>query len=281
MNLYSIGRILHDEKNEEQSFQEFSKGLAENWPEIVIRIGTAIVVYFVGALIIKKVAALIQRMAKKKNPDTGEETEGTVGIMVRVCLFVVLAFIELAILGIPVSSVLYVLLALVVAIVIALKDYINTFACGVVILFTRPYRIGDQVEIAGGTKGEVKTITLLATTLSTHDNHLILVPNNKITNNNITNFSKLGIRRSCIKVGISYDQDVYAAKELMLKVMNESPCHLDDNDAEVSVSGLMKNYVELEGRLMINCNQYDEYNDYILEQIKLGFEKAGITVTFG
>ena len=277
MNTNFYNFLLDGEMNEE-SFAKFSKALSQNWPEILIRIGGAVLAYIIGTLIIKAVIKLLKKAALKK--ENNSKTGNIIGIIINVGLYIVLAFIELAILGIPVSSVLYVFLALVIAIVIALKDYINILACGVVIFVTAPYKIGDQVEIAGGVTGKVSDFTLLATKILTPDNKIIHVPNNKITTNAISNFSEKGIRLVNIKVGIGYDADMYLAKDLFTKILNESTYHMEGNDGEVSVSRLLKNNVELQGKMMVKSDVYNDVEPCILEQVKIQFEQAGIKLTY-
>ena len=274
-NFYNL---LLDGEMSEESVAKLSKALSQNWPEIVIRVGGAILAYIVGTLIIKAVAKGIKKAAIKKNSTS--KARKIIGIISNVGLYIVLAVVELAILGIPVSSVLYVFLALVIAIVIALKDYINILACGVVIFVTAPYKIGDQVEIANGVIGNVSDFTLLATKILTPDNKIIYVPNNKITTNTISNFSEKGMRLANIKIGIGYDTDMYQAKELFKKILNESIYHIEGYDGEVSVSKLQRSNVELQGKMMVKCDVYNDVEPYILEQVKVQFEQAGIKLTY-
>ena len=119
--------------------------------------------------------------------------------------------------GVQTASVIAVLGAAGLAVGLALQGTLSNVAAGVMLLFLRPFRTGDYVEV-GGKGGTVKEVSLFATELATADNVYISVPNSSIFGNTITNFSHHQTRRLDIPVGIGYGADIDRAFEVLLKV---------------------------------------------------------------
>jgi small conductance mechanosensitive channel len=110
---------------------------------------------------------------------------------------------------------------------LALQGNLSHFASGVMILFFRPFRLEDFVDLAGH-KGTVKDIGLFATTLHSPNNEKVIIANGKITSDSIVNYTVLGTRRGIVSVGVAYGADVERVRQILLEAVKPLDLVLDD-----------------------------------------------------
>ncbi|MBR6772633.1 MAG: mechanosensitive ion channel family protein [Clostridia bacterium] len=134
---------------------------------------------------------------------------------VKIAIWTITAVCVVAVLGVPVSSLIAVISAAGLAIGLALQGALSNFAGGIMILVFRPFGIGDYVSAAGA-EGSVKEITVFYTKLITPDNKLITVPNGSLMNANVTNFSSEPTRRVDIPVTVAFGTDTAVVTDVML-----------------------------------------------------------------
>jgi small conductance mechanosensitive channel len=146
-------------------------------------------------------------------------------------------------------------------------------------MFFRPFKIGDTVEIAGST-GTVNDINLFSTTITPIDNRTIIIPNAKIIAGNITNFSNQLQRRLDIVVGISYDDDLRHAKEVLLELLQNNEKIIQDPAPFVGVTELGQNSVDLVLRAWVDTEDYADLRFVVLEEIKLACDANGINIPY-
>lgn len=125
--------------------------------------------------------------------------------------------------GVQTASLLAVMGAAGLAIGLALQGTLSNVAAGVMLLILRPFKLGDYITVNNGIGGTVKSLGLFGTELAAADNVYIFVPNGQIWGNNITNFSRNQQRRQDITVGISYDDDIGKAFQVILDALNHDP----------------------------------------------------------
>jgi small conductance mechanosensitive channel len=138
--------------------------------------------------------------------------------------------------GIQTTSLVAVFASAGLAIGLALQGSLGSFASGVMILFFRPFTLGDKVT-AGGQTGVVDDIGLFATTLITADNETIIVPNSAITSASIVNFTKRGTLRGAVDVGLAYGTDVAKALSVMMAAAQRTELALGDPASAVAFGG--------------------------------------------
>jgi small conductance mechanosensitive channel len=161
----------------------------------------------------------------------------------------------------------------------ALQGSLSNFAAGVMIIFFRPFRVGDVIE-GGGTLGAVEEIQVFATILKTADNKRIIVPNSALTSGNIINYSANPNRRVDLVFGIGYDDDMAKAKGIAMEILARHPLVLKDPAPEVVVGQLADSSVNLYVRPWVrNADYWATYFD-LIESIKGAFDKQGITIPF-
>jgi small conductance mechanosensitive channel len=147
------------------------------------------------------------------------------------------------------------------------------------LIIFRPFKDGDFVE-AGGVSGVVENIGIFTTTMRTGDNREIIVPNGNVFGGTITNFSKRDTRRVDMVFGISYDDDIRKAKEILNRLVSEDERILSDPAPLVAVAELADSSVNFNVRPW--CKTSDYWNVYfdMHEKVKLTFDAEGVSIPY-
>ena len=161
----------------------------------------------------------------------------------------------------------------------ALKDTLANFAGGLILLFFKPYKTGDFIEVSGKS-GEVQGITVFSTELNTIDNKRIIVPNGILVANDITNYTKNKVRRVEILFGIGYKDDFRKAIEVLEGVATSQEKILQTIEKTIRVKTLGDSSVNILYRVWCRGDDYwDVYYDSI-ELAKESFDREGISIPF-
>ena len=184
------------------SFDEIIQKIVDGAVDIGMRILIAIVVFYIGKLIINKIHSIVKNVLIKHSIDKSLTTIVSV----------------IGILGIETSSFIAIFASAGVAIGMALSGTLQNFAGGVLILFIKPYKIGDYIEF-GAYEGTVKEIQIFNTILNTPDNKSIIIPNGGLSTGTINNYSKEEYRRVSWDISISYGDDVDVARKVALEIL--------------------------------------------------------------
>ena len=191
-------------------------------------------------------------------------------------LALIMAFDKL---GFPVSSLLAVLAAVGAAVALAIKDNLSNLASGIVLLFTKPFKAGDYIEVDGAA-GTIREIELVHTYLDTIGNTRIAIPNSKMMNANITNYSAYETRRNDLVFSISYGDDLLKAKALLQELADQHPMILKDPPPVVYVKEHAASSVQLLLRFWCQNSEYWDLQFDLMEQVKLLFDKNGVSIPF-
>lgn len=196
-----------------------------------------------------------------------------------VLLKITVAVIALEQLGISVNSFITAIGAAGITAGLGLQNSIAQFAAGTQILFNKPFKSGDYIEICD-VSGRVREIRFMYTTLITNDNKEVTVPNLNITTNNLINYTSRGIIRLDLPYGISYDDDIEKAKAVILDTAGKNRFVLKDPAAKACVSEHGDSGVFLTA--FVWCASDDYWNCYfsMQEEVKLAFDANGITIPF-
>ena len=267
--------------------EELNMGLIETYlqqlPDKVLRFGMkvflALVVFFLGIQLIKVVRGIVRRSLKRGNADAG--VMQFLDSFIKAVLYVLLVFMIASGFGLDAASVVALLGSAGVAIGLAVQGSLSNFAGGVLILLLKPFRVDDYNNPSdAGHEGPVKEITRFFTKRATPDNHVVIIPNGDLANSSILNMSTLKERRMDIGVGISYDADIRAAKEAILKVLEEDGAVLKEKDHMVFVQELADSSVNLNVRCWALNEDYWECKWRLTEQIKYALDKAGVSIPY-
>lgn len=169
-----------------------------------------------------------------------------------------------------------------VAIGFAFKDIFQNLLAGILILITRPFRLGDQI-VSGDNEGTVEDIQVRATMLRTYDNRRVVIPNAELYTNRVTVNTAHDKRRLAVPIGIGYGDDIAEAKALILREISELEVVLADPPPQVFVVGLGDSAVNLEVRFWIDPpvrREVVEAQDAVLELLKRVLPEHGIDLPF-
>ena len=199
--------------------------------------------------------------------------------MVRYLVMIITLIAVLNQFGVETTSIIAVLGAAGLAIGLALQGTLSNVAAGVMLLFLRPFRVGDYVT-AAGVGGTVKEVGLFATELATPDNVYISVPNSSIFSSSISNFSRHATRRLDIGVGISYGANLNQALEVLRGVIDTDGRALDDPAPEIMVMELADNAVTLNMRFWVNASDFWPCKFAVTKAVNEALDAAGIEIPF-
>lgn len=192
---------------------------------ILMNVIYAIVIFIVGWIASKWIQRITRKVLLKQSI-----AESLAKFLSSIAKYVVLAatlIIALGAVGIETTSLVAILASAGLAVGLALQGSLANFAAGVMILFFRPFDLGDKITSAGHT-GKVADIGLFATTLKTADNEKVIIPNSSITSDSITNHTTLGTLRGSIEVGVAYGVDIQQTIEVMAEACKRVPLVLED-----------------------------------------------------
>jgi len=161
----------------------------------------------------------------------------------------------------------------------ALQDSLSNFASGLMILFYRPYDVGDMVDI-GGVFGKVHKMSLVSTTILTIDNQKLVVPNKKIWGDVIKNVTAQDVRRVDLVFGISYSDEIPKAEAVLEDILKQHDKVLDDPEPVVRLHNLGDSSVDFVVRPWVRKEDYwDVYWD-VTRAVKMRFDEEGIAIPF-
>lgn len=242
-----------------------------------IKLLVAIVLFFVGAKLIKKFKKFIKTSPKLEKLDVS--LRSFLGNFSGIALYVLLVITVAMILGVPTTSFLTVLASLGVAIGLAVQGAFSNFAGGIMILLFRPFKVGDFIEAAGET-GTVVDISVVYTVVLTLDNKRVTIPNGSLTNSVIKNYSAEPLRRVDMTFNASYKNDVDEVKEIITVVVKSHSKVLKDPAPFIRLTKHGENGLEYTVRAWCNNADYwDVYMD-VMENVKKAFDYKGIEIPY-
>ncbi|WP_347373896.1 mechanosensitive ion channel domain-containing protein [Aequorivita sp. Q41] len=255
--------------------EEYGQKLIDFLPNLI----GAILMLFIGMWLIKIANGFIRKFFDKKEYDP--TLENFIASLINWGLKIVLFVLVVTQLGVESASLVAIVGAAGLAIGLALQGSLANFAGGILILLLKPFRVGDFIS-AQGIDGTVKDISIFNTKLTTFGNQLAIIPNGKLSNDNIINYSAEGIRRENITFGIGYGDDIKLAKEILLNLVKEQETVLkhEDKTPMAAVAELGDSAVNLTIRYWSRNEDFWNLRWLILEEGKARLEAAGISIPF-
>jgi small-conductance mechanosensitive channel len=239
---------------------------------------SAIVVIVVGYIIAVLVSRYVRRaMLKAKMAKILAIFTSRV---IKILLIIFVVAIGIGFLGIDVGAAL-ISVSVVSGFVLgfAFQETLGNLAAGFMIALTKPFRVGDYVDIAGQS-GSINHVGASITTITTIDNKRIIIPNSKIWGNPIVNYTALNKRMIDMSVGISYSDNMGKAIQVAMKVLKSNKKVLDDPAPTVAVANLGDSSVDLLVRPWVNTDDYWTSKWELTQQIKEAFDKEKISIPF-
>lgn len=237
----------------------------------------AIAIFVFGRWIAMLLRNFLRRMMQKSHLE-----ETLISFVCSLCYNVMIVFIIIAALGqlgIQTASVVAVLGAAGLAVGLALQGSLSNFAAGLLMVIFKPFKVNDYIE-AAGTAGIVESIGIFSTELRAVDGKKIIVPNNKITADTITNYSARPTRRLNVIASASYSDDIDKVRKVLEKIIEEDDRILPDPKPMVVVAELGNNGINFALRPWVKTSDYWNVLFSLNEKIKKNFDAEGITIPF-
>lgn len=252
--------------------------LASGAMDLGVRILIALLVLFVGTKLIKFAVKVFAKTLEKSGADVSI-TQFLVSL-VKASLYVILAFMIASYCGVDAASIVALLGSAGVAIGLAVQGSLSNMAGGVLILLLKPFKLGDYIIDSFGNEGTVDSIHVFYTKLRTVDNKMIILPNGTLANNSITNVTTAKTRRCDIVIGIAYDSDIKAAKDVLLKVITEDEGTLKDKDLMVFVDSFGDSAINLGVRCWFDNSEFFTGKCRLNEKIKYALDEINVEIPF-
>ena len=237
----------------------------------------AILIFVVGRFIVKLINKLVGQMLdrRKVDPTIASFTKSFVNVLLMVLLIITVV----SALGVNTTSFAALLASAGVAVGMALSGNLQNLAGGLLLLFFKPYKVGDYIS-AQGVEGVVKAIQIFHTVLTTVDNKEIFVPNGALSSGTVVNFSRNDLRRVDQVVTVEYGTDVNAVREAVMDIANADSRILKDPAPFVELGALADSSVNFTVRLWVKTDDYwgvwFDMNRKVYEE----FNKRGIGFPF-
>ncbi len=245
----------------------------------LLQVLVALLILIVGRLIVRWIALLVKQALGRTNQDP--TLLNFVYRAVTAAGMGIVFIIILSYMGIPTTSIIAVVGAFSLAIGLALQDSLSNLASGLLIIILRPYKAGEFVQIGvDRLNGTVMDILFFHTQLRRVDNSVILVPNRDVMGNSILNFTDMEWRRIDLVFGIDYGDDILKAKQIMEEIVASEPRITDDPPARIAVGNLGDSSVDMIMQPFVRPVDYIDTKYSLIEQVKLRFDEAGITIPF-
>ena len=237
----------------------------------------AIIVYLIGQWINKRIVTLLELGMKKKKVEITLH-QFLISIF-RITFKAIQIIIFASMVGVETASLIAMLGAAGLAIGLALQGSLANFAGGILILMFRPFKANDTIE-AQGFVGTVVEIQIFNTILLTIDNQRVIIPNGLLSNGCVKNLFAEKIRRVDLVFGISYSDDIRKTKEILKAVLLADSRTLKEPLIDIWVGEHGASSINLYVRPWVKSEEYWEYYFTMMEEVKLAFDKEGITIPF-
>ena len=248
--------------------------LATDWG---IKVLAALAIFVIGRWVAMGVRRGVRRMMAKGGVDP--MIIGFVGSITYIALLTFVVIAALGQLGIQTTSFIAILGAAGLAVGLALQGSLANFAAGFLLIIFRPFKVGDFIE-AAGVAGVVKDMQIFTTTMKTGDNKTIIIPNAKISGDNIINYSAEENRRVDMTVGVAYDADLSKVRDVLNDIISKEERILSDPAPQVAVAELADSSVNFIVRVWTRTEEYWAVKFDATETIKNRFDEAGIGIPF-
>ena len=219
------------------------------------------------------------RRALEISPSNSQLLNDFIANVINKVVMLVGLLVGLAALEVNVGPIMAMVGAAGFVVAFALQGTLSNFASGIMLMLYRPYDIGDSVEVAGIT-GTVKSMTLVSTSIVTADNRMMVVPNNSIWGNVITNATHSETRRVDMTFGIGYNDNIEQAEQIMKKILIGHPLVLKDPEPVVKVNELADSSVNFNCRPWVKTEDYWAVYGDVTRAVKEQFDAGGISIPY-
>jgi small conductance mechanosensitive channel len=242
-----------------------------------LNIVLAVVIFLVGLWLASRLRNGLKKIMRRRQMD--ETLTKFAGSLIY-ALFLIFVFIAaLGQLGIQTTSLIAILGAAGLAIGLALQGSLSNLASGVMLILLRPFSVGHYIEGAG-IAGTVRSVQLFTTMVMTPDNRRIIIPNSKLTNDNIINYTIEEKRRIDLFFSVAYSDDLRRAQDVMMDVLRSDPRVLGEPEPVVGLMELGDNAVKFAVRPWVKTGDYWAVYFEVMQTMKQRLTVEGFSIPF-
>ena len=241
------------------------------------------IVLAAGLILVPLFLMLVKKIMRHNRVD--EIAIRFVAAVLRFCLFLILILILLAIIGIPLNGLVTAISACILAIGMALKEFLSNIAAGIVLVASKNFKKGDFIQVlsSGGSitaEGNIIDINFLFTTIKTFQNVQVTFPNNTITNSAVNNLSAYPIRRVDIIIPVAYESDTTLVRKTLVNVMLSCGMVYEDPAPLCRLKTLDNSSINFFLTCYCDTEDYWDVFYYIMDRGFDALKAAGITIPF-
>ncbi len=252
--------------------------LQAGWGKLTVgRLLSALLLLLVCLAVVRLLLGMTRRLVGRAALD--ERIKRYILRGVRAFLYLLTALVMAGSLNIDVSSLIALVGVFGLAVSLAVQDVLGNVAGGMVLLFSKPFTLGDYVSTADG-EGEVEEITLTHTKLDTPAGQRVMLPNSKLMAGQIVNYTVRGVRRADHAVSASYNDAPEAVRSACLKALSRTPNILPDPAPQVVLTAYGESSIEYRVRFWAKTEDYWDAHFRSLEEIHRAFAEDGVTMTY-
>ena len=252
--------------------------LQAGWGKLTVgRLLSALLLLLVCLAVVRLLLGMTRRLVGRAALD--ERIKRYILRGLRAFLYLLTSLVMAGSLNIDVSSLIALVGVFGLAVSLAVQDVLGNVAGGMVLLFSKPFTLGDYVSTADG-EGEVAEITLTHTKLDTPAGQRVMLPNSKLTAGQIVNYTVRGVRRADHAVSASYDDAPEAVRRACLRALERTPGILPDPAPQVVLTAYGESSIEYRVRFWAKTEDYWGAHFRSLEEIHRAFAEDGVTMTY-
>lgn len=245
--------------------------------ELAWKIFLAFIIFFIGKWLIGRIRKMTDKVTSMQKMDT--TLRGFMKNALDVFLYILLIIIIINIVGTKTFSIAALIGSAGLAIGLAVKDNLANFAGGVMLLFNKPFKVGDYIE-AQSNAGTVREIGILYTMMTTSDNKTIYLPNGPLSTGSIINISTQSTRRVEIVVSLEYGTDVEVAKSLLLNIAKSHSKVLKSPEPFARMTSMNEHSIDFKLRVWVNKSDFWPVTFDLNEEIYKQINEKGLVIPF-
>ncbi len=234
-------------------FNSFMETMTKFFTSGLGKIVLFIIVAIIGAILIKVFIKMLRKLGTKTKID--QTVYKFMITVVKFVLWMLYILTLLAIIGVPITSLVAIITALTLGVTLAVQSSVSNLANGIILLANKPFKIDDFVEI-NGVSGTVVDISIFNTKLRTSNNEIITMPHNVTINNPIIDYTSLEMRRIALDVSVSYDSDMNKVKQVLLDTIKEQDLVLQDQANSVNLAKMNSSSIDFSVKVWTATENY-------------------------
>lgn len=237
----------------------------------------AIVIGIIGRYAIKLINKVVARMLERRQVEP--TVQSFLKSFVNILLVVLLVIMVIGTLGVNTTSLAALLASAGLAVGMALSGNMQNLAGGLILLFFKPYKVGDFIE-AQGVSGTVDAIQIFHTILTTPDNKVLFIPNGPLSSGTVINYSRNDIRRVDFTISVEYGTEIEKVKNVTLGLLEHDSRILKEPAPFIAIKEMASSSVDFTLRIWTKATDYWNVFFDTNERIYVEYNKQGIKFPF-